>query len=90
MESLKSFRMFSLLEPCILTLKVGVHTGQGNVRKILIFSRSGNCQGILCCVRENELLVKCQANVREFYNFQFVSTGEKLKMANPVFLTFWI
>ena len=29
-----------------------VHTRQGNVREILFFSRLGNCQGILCCVRE--------------------------------------
>ena len=29
-----------------------VHTPQGNVREIKKDSRSGNCQGILCCVRE--------------------------------------
>ena len=52
--------------------------GQGIVREFYVVSG------------KNELLVKCQGNVREFYNFQFVSTGEKQKMANPVFLTFWI
>ena len=67
-----------------------VHTHQGNVREIIKFSRSGNCQGILCCVRENECLLKCQGNVREFYIFQPVSYDENYKMARAVFLTFWI
>ena len=37
-------------------------------------------------------LLKCQGNVREFYNFQFVSNDEKQKIASlrAVFLTFWI
>ena len=35
-----------------------VHTRQGNVREILIFSRSGNCQGILCCVSEKWIFAK--------------------------------
>ena len=41
-------------------------------------------QGILCCVSE-----KCRGNVREFYNFQFVSNDEKQKTARAVFLTFY-
>ena len=44
-----------MLHPLISALILDtyrVHTRQGNVREILIFSRSGNCQGILCCVRE--------------------------------------
>ena len=39
---------------------------------------------------KNESLLKCQGNVREFYNFQLVSNDEKQKMACVVFLTFWI
>ena len=37
-------------------------------------------------------LLKCQGNVREFYNFQFVTNDEKQKNASlrAVFLTFWI
>ena len=36
--------------------------------------------------------LKCQGNVREFYNFQFVSNvnDEKQKTARAVFLTFLI
>ena len=37
-----------------------------------------------------ECLLKCQGNVREFYNFQPESNDEKQKMASAVFLTFWI
>ena len=35
-------------------------------------------------------LLKCQGNVREFYNFQFVSNDKKQTMAGAVFLIFWI
>ena len=34
--------------------------------------------------------MKVFLNVREFYNFQFVSNDEKQKMTRAVFLTFWI
>ena len=43
--------------------------GQGIVREFYVVSG------------KNELLIKCQGNVREFYNFQFVSNDEKQKMA---------
>ena len=55
---------------------------------------SGKCQGNLNFfkVREfyvvsgkNEFLLKCQGNVREFYNIQFESNDEKQKMARAVF-----
>ena len=39
---------------------------------------------------KNQYLLKCQGNVGEFYNFQFVSNDEKHKIARTVFLTFWI
>ena len=39
---------------------------------------------------KNECLLKCQGNVREFYNFQPVSYDENYKMARAVSLTFWI
>ena len=35
-----------------------VHTRQGNVREIKKISRSGNCQGILCCVSEKWIFAK--------------------------------
>ena len=40
---------------------------------------------------KNRFLLKCQGNVREFYNFQFVSNDEKQIIASlrAVFLTFW-
>ena len=50
------------------------------VREIGSFSRSG----ILCCVKENECLLICQRNVREFYNFQSVSNDENQKMSRAV------
>ena len=34
-------------------------------------------------------LLKCHGNVREFYNFQFVSNDWKQKVARAVFLIFW-
>ena len=59
---------------------------------------SGKCQGnlIFFKVRElsgnfmlsgkNEILLKCQGNVREIYNFQFVSNYDYLqKMTTAVF-----
>ena len=52
--------------------------GQGIVREFYVVSG------------KNECLLKCQGNVREFYNFQLVSIDEKQKMASAVFLTFWI
>ena len=52
--------------------------GQGIVREFYVVSvKIGN-------------LLKCQGNVREFYNFQFVSNDEKQKIAFAVFLSFWI
>ena len=39
--------------------------GQGIVREFYVDSG------------KNECLLKCQGNVREFYNFQFVSNDEK-------------
>ena len=39
---------------------------------------------------KNECLLKCQGNVREFYNLQSVSNDENYKMARAVFVTFWI
>ena len=39
---------------------------------------------------KNEYFLECQGNVREFYNFQFVSNDETQKMTRTVFLTFWI
>ena len=41
--------------------------GQGIVREFYVLSG------------KNECLLKCQGNVREFYNFQFVSNDEKEK-----------
>ena len=52
--------------------------GQGIVREFYVVSV------------KNSYLLKCQGNVREFYNFQFVSNDEKQKYARAVFLTFWI
>ena len=52
--------------------------GQGIVREFYVMSG------------KNECFLKCQGNVREFYNFQFVSNDEKQKMTRAVFLTFWI
>ena len=37
-----------------------------------------------------ECLLKCQGNVREFYNFQFVSNDVEQKIPKAVFLTFLI
>ena len=39
---------------------------------------------------KNGYLLKCQGNVREFYNFQFVSNDEKPKYARAVLFSFWV
>ena len=52
--------------------------GQGIVREFYVVSG------------KNECFLKCQGNVREFYNFQFVSNDEKQKIVRAAFLTFWI
>ena len=52
--------------------------GQGIVREFYVVSG------------KNEFLLKCQGNVREFYNFQLVPNDEKQKMSREVFLLFWI
>ena len=58
--------------------KFNFFQGQGIVREF--YAVSG----------KNECLLKCQGNVREFYNFQLISNDEKQKLASAVFLTFWI
>ena len=58
--------------------KFNFFPGQGIVREFYVVSV------------KNGYLLKCQGNVREFYNFQFVSNDEKQKYARAVFLTFWI
>ena len=52
--------------------------GQGIVREFNVVSG------------KNECFLKCQGNIREFYNFQFLSNDEKQKMSRTIFLTFWI
>ena len=47
--------------------KLKKNQGQGIVREFYVVSG------------KNECLLKCQGNVREFYNFQFVSNDEKQK-----------
>ena len=51
--------------------------GQGIVREFYVVSG------------KNECFLKCQGNVREFYNFEFVSNDEQQNMIKAVFLTFW-
>ena len=52
--------------------------GQGIVREFYVVSG------------KNECFLKCQGNVREFCNFQFVSNDDKQKMTGAVFLSFSI
>ena len=47
--------------------------GQGIVREFYVMSG------------KNECFLKCQGNVREFYQFQFVSNDQKQKMTRAVF-----
>ena len=75
---------------CLLTFFIfyvfRVHTRQGNFNFFKVRELSGNfmlCQKIEC-------LLKCQGNVKEILQFQFVSNDEKPKMACAVLLTFWI
>ena len=58
--------------------KFNFFQGQGIVREFYVVSV------------KNGYLLKCQGNVREFYNFQFVSNDEKQKIPRAVFLTFLI
>ena len=67
-----------------------VHTRQGNVREIKKIQGQGIVREIYVVSGKNECFLKCQGNVREFLNFQFVSNDEKQKMTWAVFLTFWI
>ena len=53
--------------------KFEIFQGQGIVREFYVVSG------------KNECLLKCQRNVREFYNFPFVSNDEKQKKARAVF-----
>ena len=57
-----------MLEVKIL-MNIRVHTRQGNVREIQIFSRSGNRQGILCCVSEKWIFAEMSGNfiISSFY-----------------------
>ena len=47
--------------------------GQGIVREFYVVSG------------KNESFLNCQGNVREFYNFQFVSNDKKQKMIRAVY-----
>ena len=58
--------------------KFNFFQGQGIVREFYVVSG------------KNECFLKCQGNVREFYNSQVVSNDEKQKMIRVVFLSFWI
>ena len=58
--------------------KFKLFQGQGIVREFYVMSG------------KNERFLKCQGNVRKFYNFQFVSNDEKQNMTRAVFLTFLI
>ena len=50
--------------------------GQGIVRDFYVMSG------------KNECFLKCQGNVREFFQIQFVSNDEKQKMSRAVFLRY--
>ena len=58
--------------------KFNFFQGQGIVREFYVVSG------------KNECFQKCQGNVREFYNLQFLSNDEKQKITRAVFLTFLI
>ena len=58
--------------------------------KFKFFQRQAIVREFYVVSGKNEFLLKCQGNVREFYNFQLVSNDEKQKMARAVFLRFWI
>ena len=49
--------------------------------KFKFFQDQGIVREFYVVSEKNELLLKCQGNVREFYNFQFVSNDKKQKMA---------
>ena len=53
--------------------KFNFFQGQGIVREFYVVSG------------KNEVLPKCQGNVREFYKYQFVSNDKKQEMATAVF-----
>ena len=63
---------------------------QGRVREILKNQGHGTVREFYVVSGKNEFLFRFQGNIREFYNFQFVSAGDKQNMANPVFLAFMI
>ena len=55
--------------------------------KFLFFQGQGIVREFYVVSGKNKCFLKCQGNVREFYNFQFVSNDEKQKMIRAVFLT---
>ena len=58
--------------------------------KFKFFQGQGIVREFYVVAGKNECLLKCQGNVREFYNSQLVSYDENYKMTRAVFLTFWI
>ena len=58
--------------------------------KFKFFQGQGIVREFYVVLGKNECLLKCQGNVREFYNFQPVSYDGNYKMARAIFLTFWI
>ena len=58
--------------------------------KFIFFQGQGIVREFYVVSVKNGYLLKCQGNVREFYNFQFVSNDEKQKIPRAVFLTFLI
>ena len=58
--------------------------------KFKIFQGLGIVREFNVVSGKNDFLLKCQGNVREFYNIQFASNNEKQKMARAVFLTYKI
>ena len=58
--------MLAFIKKCVYGSLFRVSTVREKVREKNIFSRSGNCQGILKFVREFWNLSKSQGKVREF------------------------
>ena len=52
-----------------------VHICQGNGKEILFFSRSGNCQGILRCIREKYNFAKMSEKCQGILHFSLMKVG---------------
>ena len=82
-EACRAFYLFFTTSVITGFIRVREMSGKFN-----FFQGQGIVREFYAVSVKNEVLLKCQGNVREFYKLQFVTRNKRKSKA--VFLTFWV